>query len=37
MTDLAANDDSIRVSPLLNELVASGGKFVDIDTGGLKV
>jgi len=37
MTDLAANDDSITVSPLLSELAASGGKFVDIDTGGLKV
>ena len=37
MTDLATNDDSIKVSPLLSELVASGGKFVDIDTGGLKV
>ena len=37
MNDLAASDDSIKVSPLLGELVASGGKFVDIDTGGLKV
>lgn len=37
MTALAADDDSIRVSPILTQLVASGGKFVDIDTGGLKV
>jgi 3-hydroxyacyl-CoA dehydrogenase len=37
MTDLAANDESIRVSPLLEELVSTGGRFVDIDTGGLKV
>jgi len=37
MNVLAANDDSIKVSPLLEELVASGGKFIDIDTGGLKV
>ena len=37
MDDLSAGDNSMRVSPLLNELVASGGKFVDIDTGGLKV
>jgi len=37
MTDLAASDDSIRVSPLLEELVRSGARFVDIDTGGLKV
>jgi 3-hydroxyacyl-CoA dehydrogenase len=37
MTALAAGDDTIRVSPLLTQLVASGGKFVDIDTGGLKV
>ena len=37
MTDLAASDDSIRVSPLLDELVRTGGRFVDIDTGGLKV
>ena len=37
MTDLAASDDSIRVSPLLEELVGTGARFVDIDTGGLKV
>jgi 3-hydroxyacyl-CoA dehydrogenase len=37
MTDLAANDESIRVSPLLEGLVSTGGRFVDIDTGGLKV
>jgi len=37
MKDLAANDESIRVSPLLEELVSTGGRFVDIDTGGLKV
>ena len=37
MTDLAATDESIRVSPLLEELVSAGGRFVDIDTGGLKV
>ena len=37
MKDLAANDESIRVSPLLDELVSTGGRFVDIDTGGLKV
>jgi 3-hydroxyacyl-CoA dehydrogenase len=37
MTDLAASDNSIRVSPLLDELVRTGGRFVDIDTGGLKV
>ena len=37
MTDLAANDESIQVSPLLEELVSTGGRFVDIDTGGLKV
>jgi len=36
MTALAAEDESIRVSPILTQLVASGGKFVDIDTGGLK-
>jgi 3-hydroxyacyl-CoA dehydrogenase len=37
MTALAAGDDTISVSPLLTQLAASGGKFVDIDTGGLKV
>ena len=37
MTELAASDNSIKVSPLLRELAASGGRFVDIDTGGLKV
>ena len=37
MTELAASDNSIEVSPLLRELAASGGRFVDIDTGGLKV
>ena len=37
MKNLAANDESIRVSPLLEELVSTGGRFVDIDTGGLKV
>ena len=37
MTALAAEDESIRVSPILTQLVASGGKFIDIDTGGLKV
>ena len=37
MNDLAATDNSIRVSPLLAELVSTGGRFVDIDTGGLKV
>ena len=37
MTDLAANDESIRVSPLLEKLVSTGGRFVDIDAGGLKV
>ena len=37
MTELAASDISIKVSPLLRELAASGGRFVDIDTGGLKV
>lgn len=37
MTELAASDNSIKVSPLLRDLAASGGRFVDIDTGGLKV
>jgi 3-hydroxyacyl-CoA dehydrogenase len=37
MKELAAKDESIRVSPLLEELVSTGGRFVDIDTGGLKV
>lgn len=37
MTELAANDASIRVSPLLDQLISTGGRFVDIDTGGLKV
>jgi 3-hydroxyacyl-CoA dehydrogenase len=37
MTELASSDNSIKVSPLLRELAASGGRFVDIDTGGLKV
>ena len=37
MIELAASDNSIKVSPLLRELAASGGRFVDIDTGGLKV
>ena len=37
MEDLAATDNSVRVSPLIEELVSSGGRFVDIDTGGLKV
>jgi 3-hydroxyacyl-CoA dehydrogenase len=37
MTALAEKDETIRVSPLLQELVASDGRFVDIDTGGLKV
>ena len=37
MTELAASDNSIKVSPLLRELASSGGRFVDIDTGGLKV
>lgn len=37
MTALAEKDETIRVSPLLHELVASGGRFVDVDTGGLKV
>ena len=37
MAELAASDNSIKVSPLLRELAASGGRFVDIDTGGLKV
>jgi 3-hydroxyacyl-CoA dehydrogenase len=37
MKELAAKDESIQVSPLLEELVSTGGRFVDIDTGGLKV
>jgi 3-hydroxyacyl-CoA dehydrogenase len=37
MNQLAETDKSMRVSPLLIELVSTGGKFVDIDTGGLKV
>jgi 3-hydroxyacyl-CoA dehydrogenase len=37
MSQLAEADKSMRVSPLLIELVSTGGKFVDIDTGGLKV
>ena len=37
MEQLAANDSSITISPLLRELAISGGRFTEIDTGGLKV
>ena len=37
MKELAARDDTIVVSPLIAERLESGGRFIDIDTGGLKV
>lgn len=36
MEELAAEDDSFSPAPLLRELAANGGKFTEIDTGGLK-
>ncbi|MGB0852237.1 MAG: 3-hydroxyacyl-CoA dehydrogenase NAD-binding domain-containing protein [Pikeienuella sp.] len=36
MEELAAEDDSFTPAPLLRELAANGGKFTEIDTGGLK-
>jgi 3-hydroxyacyl-CoA dehydrogenase len=36
MEELAAEDDSFSPAPLLRELAATGGKFTEIDTGGLK-
>tara|TARA_E500000178_G_C17019607_1_gene754842 strand:- start:1168 stop:2463 length:1296 start_codon:yes stop_codon:yes gene_type:complete len=37
MERLAADDDTIRISPKLYELLETGTRFVDVDTGGLKV
>ena len=37
MERLAADDDTIRIAPKLYELLETGTRFVDVDTGGLKV
>ena len=37
MQKLAATDDAITISPTLEKLAAEGGRFVDLDLGGLKV
>ena len=37
MQKLAAKDDAITISPTLEKLADKGGRFVDLDLGGLKV